>query len=116
MAVDLDVTTATAQIEVALRDTIALGLRRQYPALATVAALRAWPTLGPSGTSNFDDVNVELVPVTATSTVYRWNATSTAADDGVDTIAPTDRTAGAFAGRWLKTSVAVGAGGRPAVR
>src|SRR4051812_3386644 len=116
MAVDLDVTTATTQIEVALRDTVALGLRRQYPALASVAALRAWSTLGESGTSNFDDVNVELVPAPATSAVYRGNATSLQADDGALAIAPADRVGVGIPGRWLKTSVAVGAGFLLAVR
>jgi len=116
MATDLDVTTATCQIEIGLRDTIALALRRRYPAVADVAALRAQSTLGASGTSSLDDTNVELVPVTASSTVYRWDAPTMASDDGDTVVAPDDRVARGLPGRWLKTAARIDGGFFDAVR
>ena len=111
---DLAANTGTTQIEVALRDTIALALRRRYPAVANVAALRAWSTLGEGGSSSLDETNVELLPVG--TTVYRWYATSTEHDDGAGVIAPADRVAARLPGRWLRTTAAADAGFLDAVR
>lgn len=114
---DLDIQTASTQVELALRDTIALALRHRYPSVASVAALRARATLGASGTTLFDETNVELLPVDGTPPiVYRWNATSLASDDGDAVVAPTDRTNAQLPGRWLKTSAALAGGFLDAVR
>ena len=117
MAGDLVVESASTQIEVALRDTLALALRRRYPAEPNVAALRVRQTLGASGTSLLDETNVELVPVAGTPpAVYRWSATSAAADNGDTTIAPADRLTAHLPGRWLKTSAVLDGGFLDAVR
>lgn len=95
-----DPCTVTIDVGRALQQTIALALRRRYPAKASVSALRAFSTLGEGGTSSFEEPNVELVPVGAV--IYSWSATSTAADDGSAVIRPADR--GSLPGRWLKTT------------
>lgn len=100
---DLDIATATAQIAIGLRDTIALTWRRRYPAVADHDALRVQPTLGVSGTSLLDDTNVELVPVGGT-TVYRWDGAATSGDDDDQVITPADRLALMLPGRWTKTT------------
>lgn len=112
--------TATTDVERALQSTIALKLRRRYPAVATIAALRAWATVGGEEdtglSSNFDDAFVELVPVTASGAVYSWSAVSTATDDGAAVVCPTDRVAGSLPGRWLVTTSTSTAGYADAVR
>lgn len=111
---ELDPRTATIDVERALQSTIAIGLRRRYPAVADLAALRAWPTLGGGGTSSLDESIVELVPVTA-GAVYLWDATAAGADDGDATIKPTDRGT-SLPGRWLKTASTSTSGYLNAVR
>ncbi len=99
---ELDSRTATIDVERAMQATIALALRRRYPAVADVAALRAFHTLV-EGSSSLDDAVVELISITG-GAVWKWSASSTAADNGTSVIAPTDRTNGALPGRWLITS------------
>jgi hypothetical protein len=93
---DLLITTATAQIERALKTTIllALGVRRTA---ATIAALRALTTQGASGSAMDDD---SLVYVTSATLVYRWSVRNTTADNGTTVIEATD---GGDTGRWLAT-------------
>jgi hypothetical protein len=94
----LDTRTAQTVLENALRDVILQALGVRLPAVATVAALRAFQTMGPSGTSMRSDD--DLVYISGSSiTSYRWNSISTVADNGAGVIKPNDVTAN---GRWVQ--------------
>lgn len=96
----LDVRNAITTVEAALLEVIELAFKVRLPAQATVAALRTAFTVKLLG-------HRALVYVTGESRVYRWDRYSTAADDGVNVIAPTPLSA---AGRWLRVSSPVNYG------
>lgn len=90
---------ALSSIERALRAAIRRNLGKPLPAVATIAALRAATTRGASGALTVDDESSRHV--TSAGVRYEFNPRSTAADDGDETIAPTDSPT---AGRWEKTT------------
>lgn len=94
----LDIRETQTVLEDALRDAILYALGVRLAPVSTITALRAVSTQGASSTQRSDD---DLIAVTGGASVisYRWNTASTAADDGVNVIQPTDVTAN---GRWLK--------------
>lgn len=100
----LDVRVAQTTLENTLKDTVLFALRHRLPAVATVAALRAFPTAGATGTMRDDDELINVVVGGVVSAAYRWNTTSLAADDGASVVKPTDVTG---AGRWLRWTSAL---------
>lgn len=90
---DLLVATHITQLEVLLQREIMLG----YGLRQTLAALSDLRALASRTLRHLQALRY----VTATAAVYQWNGYSTAPDDGVNVIAPTD--AGP-AGRWLLTT------------
>ena len=95
----LSLETATADIEEALRRTVSRQLRRRLPAVADIAALRAFATRGASGTASL--VPGELIPATSTGYDYEWWEASTVADDGATGVRPSDVGA-SDPGRWIR--------------
>lgn len=94
----LDARTAQTALENTLRDAILQALGKRLPQVATIAALRAFSTLGASSSMRNDDDLIAVVSGTLVAS-YRWSAVATAADDGVNVIKPADVSAN---GRWLK--------------
>jgi hypothetical protein len=93
----LDIRTAQTQLENLLRDTILQALGTRIAQQASIAALRAFGSVGAGGSiAHTDDTLVTVAgsPVLA----FRWSSESTAADNGTTVIKPTD--AGAN-GRWI---------------
>lgn len=98
----LDVRTAQTALETAIRDAVVYALKKRLPAVASVAALRAVPSLSTSGSGlsmrDPDDL-INIVVGGAVTRAYRWSKTSTAADNGTTVVKPSDLTS--QPGRWL---------------
>jgi hypothetical protein len=96
----LDVRTAATTIENLLRDSILYALGQRLPSVPDVAALRAVPTMGTSGTTmRHNDDLIVIDPGAGVVVGYRWSSESAAADDGAQTIKPIDVTDN---GRWVR--------------
>lgn len=93
----LDVREAQDRIEDALRDAILFAFGKRAAAVASIPLLRAVTTQGLTGPLFHDD-NLAAVTFGGTTTGYRWNTQSTAADNGTSVIKPDDVTEN---GRWL---------------
>lgn len=94
----LDVRVAQNQVEDLLRDTILYALGVRLPSVSGVAALRAFASQGASGSIRNDDDLITIVSGGAVTSSFRWSKVSSASDDGVNVIKPTDVSAN---GRWL---------------
>lgn len=111
MAVDLTLQNARTQIENALVNTLLLALGQRKWTVADIPSLRAVPTTSPvsaggSGES-VRDIN-DLAFVTVSGLTYQWSTSSTAPDDGVNVVQPTDNPS--LPGRWLITASTVSQG------
>lgn len=95
---DLLTSTALTQVEQALQTTILVALGKCITQ-ATITTLRAVPSAGIK--------HNKLGFVTATNARYRFDRFSTASDDGVNVLKPTDNPT---AGRWLLTTSTAGSG------
>jgi len=94
----LDTRLAENTLEDAIHDAILYSLGRRLPPVASIAALRALPSIGPGGTSQFDDdflICISGSPVLS----FRWHGSSTATDDGSSVVQPSDVVG--LPGRWL---------------
>lgn len=93
----LDVRTLINTIEQTLLDLLSLGYQVRRAPVASIAALRATPAKTVA--------DRDLVYVDDQDNLYRWSQASTAADDGLAVVAPTDPPyAPATNGRWLRVS------------
>jgi hypothetical protein len=97
----LDIRVAQTTLENALRDAILFALGHRLPAVADVASLRDVATQGASSTMRTEDDLISIVVGGLVTAAFRWSAISTAPDDGVNVIQPSDVTAN---GRWLAWS------------
>lgn len=109
----LDVRIAQTTLENAIRDAILYALGLRLPAVASIAALRAFGTMGASSGTRHDDELIGIVPASTVTAAYRWNSVDARTDNGSTVIAPTDRPSAD--GRWnlwtspLRMQPAVGA-------
>lgn len=94
----LDVRTAQTELEDALRDAVLYALGRRIANVANVAALRAFPSRGHTGSSLHDDCLAVIVVANVVTASYRWSQGSSAADNGTTVIKPDDVVGN---GRWL---------------
>jgi hypothetical protein len=95
----LDTRTAQTTLENLLRDAVLYALGMRYPQLASIAALRAFPTMSDSGTMR-DDNELITTLIGGATAGWRWNTASTAADNGTTVVQPNDVPVGGK-GRWL---------------
>lgn len=94
----LDIRTAQNQLEDLLRDTILYALGKRIANVTSIANLRLFVTQGMTGTVLNNDTLAAVVSSGIVTGSYRWSQESTATDDGVNVVKPTDVSAN---GRWL---------------